>query len=154
MAYPTDSVFAGKLVTLHYGDYTPGDPPVKPASYTKVGQVLNMDDLVISRQEWDVTTHGSSLFRERIYGLYEPIDINIEIIYTNGFYDIAWDLQGKSPDTVTGEGYKWWRLLYPDNTEMETIAFIANLTPMQPIEGFLAFKMKLATTYIFDRTDI
>lgn len=133
------AALAGKQSTIEVGT---GGPP--PDTWTAIEEVYDIGELPIERATYDVTSHGSSYYREFISGLYVIPQLTMGANYVETQYDTLFSELGT--DAI---GY--YRLRYPDDTTHEFQAIITSVTPVTPLDDRLTYNLTLTISGVIAR---
>lgn len=125
------AALAGKTVVVQIGT---GGPP--PDLWTDIVEVYEIGELPMERDDYDVTSHDSSLYREFISGLYSPIPFEISANYVATQYD---ELRTLRESGILG----FYRILFPDSTTEEFEARVTKVSPVIPLDDRITYNVTL-----------
>jgi len=124
---------AGKYAVLEKATETPPTPPV---TWTVVEEVFSIGDLTQRFSVYDVTSHGPSSYREILPGLYDLIEVTLEMNYLWEQYE---DFKGYADSRVPA----WWRLKYQDDSTHTFQAYVTECSPKTPLDDRITYSVIL-----------
>lgn len=122
---------AGKQATIEIGT---GGPP--PDSWTAIEEVVDIGELPIEREIYDVTSHGTGFYREFISGLYVISQLTMTANYVEAQYASLFSEAGS-------DNLGYYRLRYPDDTTHLFRALVTNVTPVTPMDDRITYNLTL-----------
>lgn len=122
---------AGKYAVL---ERATDDPPT---IWETIEEVFSIGDLTQRFSLYDVTSHGPSAYREVIPGLFDLIEIDLEMNYIWLQYEI---FKGYADARVP----YWWRLNYQDGSKHTFSAYVVECSPKTPLDDRITYAVTLA----------
>ena len=127
---------AGKQAVLEVGDTT---PPTVPTVWTPMVEVYEIGDFVINRASYDVTTHGTSIYRNVIPGLADVIEQTVSLNYVEAQFQTLYD-------NVNDGDLLWFRTYWPDDKYHIYEAYVGNISSMTPLDDRITYTITLRVT--------
>lgn len=143
---------AGKYADIFMSDETPPDVAV---GWTLLSENVEIGEFPLERMKIDVTAHGESVWKERILGPMEEIDLVLTCNYTktttptNVEYD---ELRTMVVSPTASDPLRWFKLVWPDATDHTFAAFVAGLGSLTPRDEQITYTLTLAVTDAITRT--
>lgn len=111
-------------------------PPAVIGAWSDIIEVYEIGELPVERETYDVTSHGSSFYREYIMGLYVTSTLTMSANYESVQYDALFALVGVGTE-------RYFRLLYPDATYHDFIALVSSVSPVTPLDDRITYNLVL-----------
>jgi len=124
------NAIAGKYAVLEKGEGTP------PTIWAEVDEIFSIGDLTQRFSVYDVTHHGPSPYREILPGLYDVIEMSIEMNYVWAQYE---EFKGYAESRVSA----WWRLRYEDSSTHTFQAYVTECSPKTPLDDRITYSIIL-----------
>ena len=114
-------------------------PPAAVGAWTNITEVYEIGELPVERETYDVTSHGSSFYREYIMGLFVTSTLSMSANYESVQYNDLFALVGTGVDM-------YFRLRYPDASFHDFTAFVSSVSPVTPLDDRITYNIMLTVT--------